>query len=75
MKRISITLSDSMLKRVDSEAKKIGTTRGAMLTTWVGEKINSLDMSKTLFKDMFNSETFQEFSAKYMAELKTKEVK
>lgn len=44
--RVSLNLSEEMLARVDQEAKRLGTSRGAMLTTWIGEKINNLDMSR-----------------------------
>lgn len=44
--RVSLNLSPEMLDRVDQEAKRLGTSRGAMLTTWVGEKIANLDMSR-----------------------------
>lgn len=41
--RISFNVNDTIAKRLDEEAKKIGTSRGAMLTTWIGEKIRTLD--------------------------------
>lgn len=44
--RVSLNLSEEMLERVDQEAKRLGTSRGAMLTTWIGEKISNLDMSR-----------------------------
>lgn len=50
--RISINLSPEMLKRVDAEAKRIGTSRGAMLTTWVGEKISQIDSNRQMFQNI-----------------------
>lgn len=50
--RVSINLSAEMLDRVDQEAKRLGTSRGAMLTTWVGEKIATLDMSRRFTSDV-----------------------
>lgn len=45
--RVSLNLSEEMLDRVDQEAKRLGTSRGSMLTAWVGEKIAQLDMSRS----------------------------
>lgn len=46
--RVSLNLSQEMLDRVDAEAKRLGTSRGAMLTAWVGDKIAQLDMSRQM---------------------------
>lgn len=54
--RITINLNDSILAKVDAEAEKLGTTRGAMLTTWIGEKINSLEQTRALLNQL-NNET------------------
>lgn len=53
--RVSINLSDEMLQRVDLEAKRLGTSRGAMLTTWIGEKVNSLMMSRDMYQSLTNN--------------------
>lgn len=53
--RITINLNDEILAKVDAEAKKLGTSRGAMLTTWVGEKIHALEQSR-LFLEKLQSE-------------------
>lgn len=53
--RITINLNDEILAKVDAEAKRIGTSRGAMLTTWVGEKIHALEQSR-LFLEKIQSE-------------------
>lgn len=65
--RIQINLNEELLKRVDEEARKIGTSRGAMLTTWIGEKINSLDYSRTMFQQVMDSPIFQEYLGKELA--------
>lgn len=46
--RVSLNLSQEMLDRVDAEAKRLGTSRGSMLTAWIGEKIVQLDMSRQM---------------------------
>lgn len=53
--RVSLNLSEEMLDRVDQEAKRLGTSRGSMLTAWVGEKIAQLDMSRS-FTDSIKSD-------------------
>lgn len=50
--RVSINLSEEMLQRVDLEAKRLGTSRGAMLTTWIGEKVANLDLSRQFSEDL-----------------------
>lgn len=57
--RVSINLSEEMLQRVDQEAKRLGTSRGAMLTTWIGEKINSMDRNQELIQALTNHLTDQ----------------
>lgn len=71
--RIQINLSDEILKRVDQEAKKIGTSRGAMLTTWIGEKINNLDQTKALLENFSKSDTFKDFANYFLEKEKEKE--
>lgn len=72
--RIQINLSDEILSRVDQEAKKIGTSRGAMLTTWIGEKINNLDQTKALLDNFSKSDTFKELASIFLEREKEKEV-
>lgn len=71
--RIQINLSDEILARVDQEAKKIGTSRGAMLTTWIGEKINNLDQTKALLDNFSKSDTFKELASIFLEREKEKE--
>lgn len=71
--RIQINLSDEILKRVDQEAKKLGTSRGAMLTTWIGEKINNLDQTKALLENFSKSDTFKELASIFLEKEKEKE--
>lgn len=54
--RITINLNEEILAKVDAEAKRIGTSRGAMLTTWIGEKVNSLELSRELISKINNEE-------------------
>lgn len=57
--RISINLNEETLKRVDEEAKKLGTSRGAMLTSWIGEKIQNLDMSRSFLNEAFQDKLIE----------------
>lgn len=50
--RITINLNDAVLAKVDEEAKRLGTTRGAMLTTWIGEKINALEQTRSFLTQL-----------------------
>lgn len=50
--RISLNLSEEMLQRVDQEAKRLGTSRGAMLTTWIGEKVSQIDTNRQLVQSL-----------------------
>lgn len=57
--RISINLNDAILEKVDAEAKKLGTTRGAMLTTWIGEKINALEQTRSFLTQLQSEENMR----------------
>lgn len=57
--RISINLNEKTLKRVDEEAKLLGTSRGAMLTSWIGEKIQALDMSRSWLNEEFKDKILE----------------
>lgn len=71
--RIQINLSDEILKRVDQEAKKLGTSRGAMLTTWIGEKINTIDQTKAILENFSKSDAFKDFANYFQEKEKEKE--
>lgn len=60
--RITINLNEEILARVDAEAKKLGTSRGAMLTTWVGEKIRAIDNTENLLKQLTDAKTIQQLT-------------
>lgn len=60
--RVQINLSDDILTKVEAEAKRLGTTRGAMLTTWIGEKINTLDQTRAMLNEITKKENFEEFN-------------
>ena len=62
--RITINLNEEILSKVDAEAKRLGTSRGAMLTTWIGEKVNSLEMSRELISKLNNEEIFSKLLEK-----------
>lgn len=72
--RITVNLSEETLKKVDDEAKKLGTSRGAMLTTWIGEKVNSLEQTRALFEQMFNNPQINKFIAEELAKKEDKKV-
>lgn len=57
--RITINLNDSILAKVDAEAERLGTSRGAMLTTWIGEKINTLEQTRALMNQLNNEATIR----------------
>lgn len=57
--RITINLNDSILAKVDAEAEKLGTTRGAMLTTWIGEKINNLEQTRAFLQQLQSEENLR----------------
>lgn len=73
--RIQINLSDRILKRVDEEAELLGTSRGAMLTTWIGEKINNIDQTRAILKDISNSDTFKDMASFMLEQEKKREEK
>ena len=73
--RLSINVSEETNRRLTEQAKKIGTSKGAMITIWVNEKLNSIDKADTMFSDMLDSPIFKEMVSKLMAEEFKKEVK
>lgn len=73
--RIQINLSDRILKRVDEEAELLGTSRGAMLTTWIGEKINTIDQTRAIMRDFSNTDTFRDMASFILEQEKKKEEK
>ena len=60
--RITINLNEEILARVDEEARRIGTSRGAMLTTWVGEKIRAIDNTEAMLKQLTDARTIQQMT-------------
>lgn len=68
--RIQINLSDETLKRVDEEAKRIGVARGSMLSTWIGEKLNTLDQTRSMFRDIMENEEMKKLLASIYAKEK-----
>lgn len=70
--RIQINLSDRILKRVDEEAELLGTSRGAMLTTWIGEKINNIDQTRAIMKDFSKTDTFRDITSYFIEQEKKK---
>lgn len=73
--RIQINLSDRILKRVDEEAELLGTSRGAMLTTWIGEKINNIDQTRALLKDLSSTDTIKDMASFILEQDKKREGK
>lgn len=51
--RISVNLNEETLKRVDEEAKRLGTSRGSMLTAWIGEKLYAIESSRSWLDENF----------------------
>ena len=71
--RIQINLSDEIFERVDQEAKRIGTSRGAMLSTWIVEKINDIDKTKAILGEFRDNKYFKDVYDLYMQIMKEKE--
>lgn len=44
--RLSINVSEETNERLTQQAKKIGTSKGAMITMWINEKLNSIDSTE-----------------------------
>ena len=72
--RLSINVSEETNKRLTEQAKRIGTSKGAMITMWVNEKLNAIDTSDKLISGLFQSEAFKEMMSKEMVEKYSKEV-
>lgn len=70
--RIQINLNETTLKRVDEEAKRIGVARGSMLSTWIGEKINAIDQSRNMVRDIFDNEDMKKVFASMLAKEEAK---
>lgn len=62
--RITINLNPGILERVDQEAQRLGTSRGAMLTTWIGEKVNALETTRLWMEKLANEQTIKELTQK-----------
>lgn len=63
--RISISVSDEVLTKLDLEAARLGTTRGAMVVAWIGEKLNQIEQQRLLMENLYKPEHF----SKVMGEL------
>lgn len=57
--RISINLSEETLKKVDLEAQKMGITRSSMLSSWIGEKLSAIEMSRSFFNENFQDKMIE----------------
>lgn len=69
--RISINLGEDILNKVDEEAKRLGVPRGSMLSAWIGEKINTIEMTRNMMKDILNDPVSME-ALKSLVSAKTK---
>lgn len=58
--RISVNVSEETNRRLTEQAKKIGTSKGAMLTMWINEKLNSIETTNKFLSNMFESDVFKE---------------
>lgn len=58
--RISVNVSEETNRRLTEQAKKIGTSKGAMLTMWINEKLNSIETTDKFLSNMFESDVFKE---------------
>ena len=73
--RIQINLNEETLKRVDEEAQRIGVARGSMLSTWIGEKVNAIDQSRNMFRDILDNKDMQKILASMLAKENKKPTK
>ena len=64
--RISVNVSEETNRRLTEQAKKIGTSKGAMLTMWINEKLNSIETTNKFLSNMFESDVFKEAMKKGM---------
>ena len=71
--RIQINLSDEIFERVDQEAKRVGTSRGAMLSTWITDKINDIDQTKAILVNLSKNKDFKDVYDLYIQMMKDKE--
>lgn len=67
--RIQVSVSAEMLKRIDEEAKAYGTTRSAICSTWIGEKVRQLDLQADLIKQLLTEDNLNTLM-KYAMEAK-----
>lgn len=67
--RIPLTLSKELVKRLDEEAKMAGTTRGAMLASWIADKVRQLDVQREMVKRLTSEENLNNL-IKYAMEAK-----
>lgn len=58
--RISVNVSEETNRRLTEQAKKIGTSKGAMLTMWINEKLNSIETTNKFLSNMFESDVFKD---------------
>lgn len=61
--RLNISLSNEIIKRLDVQAERLGVPRASLISTWLGEKLDSVEMSRDLLNNMFSSEEFKEVFA------------
>lgn len=71
--RIQINLSDEILERVEQEAKRVGTSKGAMLSTWIADKINDIDLTKAILVNFSKNKDFKDVYDLYIQMMKDKE--
>ena len=50
--RININVSNELLQRIDKEAKRLGTTRSSLITSWIGEKMALVEQGQVLAVDI-----------------------
>lgn len=55
-KKIMISLDENVIERLDSEAKKIGLSRSAFITTALGEYINQREKANDIIQNILSSD-------------------
>lgn len=67
--RVPLTLSRELVERLDEEAKMAGTTRGAMLASWIADKVRQLDIQREMLQRLTSEENLNNL-IKYAMEAK-----
>lgn len=66
MPRISVSISNETIARLDRQAGKLGIPRGSMIAGWIGEKLNQLEMTEAAMEKITTPEKLGELFGEMM---------